>query len=333
MSISVNPILPVIAAQGAAPDLVLQPGSVVDAEVLKILSDNLVRIAIASLSIDVLSEIPLVVGQTLQLAVSQTQDGIRLAVVGQGAASAASADTVTLAPNASIDAVAGPPLSAALPRNILTPLEQVAVAAAAQSAATQQDSLAPLFANLGVVAGSNSLPPKLQQAVMQVLAQQTSLDRNLTGSDVGNAVQKSGLFLEASLASGSVLPAAGMPDLKAALIVLRQALVSSLAAAGETQGAATPATATPTPATAAPATAASQPAVPALAVISAGDSAAPEQAGAATTLVPSLSPDVEAQEMLLPQARVPVVADYLGSNALVRIVECAVMRSNSRRMT
>ena len=84
MSISVNPILPVIAAQGAAPDLVLQPGSVVDAEVLKILSDNLVRIAIASLSIDVLSEIPLAAGQTLQLAVSQTQDGIRLAVVGQG---------------------------------------------------------------------------------------------------------------------------------------------------------------------------------------------------------------------------------------------------------
>jgi len=203
MSISVNPILPVIAAQGAAPDLVLQPGSVVDAEVLKILSDDLVRIAIASLSIDVLSEIPLAAGQTLQLAVSQTPDGIRLAVVGEGAGSA-SADTVTLAPNAPVDAAAGPPLSAALPRDILTPLERVAVAAAAESAATQQDSLAPLFANLGVVAGSNSLPPKLQQAVMQVLAQQTSLDQNLTGSDVKNAVQKSGLFLEATLASGSV---------------------------------------------------------------------------------------------------------------------------------
>ena len=251
MSISVNPILPVIAAQGAAPDLVLQPGSVVDAEVLKILSDDLVRIAIASLSIDVLSEIPLAAGQALQLAVSQTPDGIRLAVVGQGAGSAASADTVTLPPNAPVDAAAGPPLSAALPRNILTPLEQVAVAAAAESAATQQDSLAPLFANLGVVAGSNSLPPKLQQAVMQVLAQQTSLDQNLTGSDVRNAVQKSGLFLEASLASGSVSLASGMPDLKAALIVLRQALVSSLGAAAATQNPATPVTAMPTPATAA----------------------------------------------------------------------------------
>ena len=62
----------------------LQPGSVVDAQVLQVLADNLVRIAIASVSIDVLSEVPLAAGQTLQLAVSQTPDGVRLAVVGQG---------------------------------------------------------------------------------------------------------------------------------------------------------------------------------------------------------------------------------------------------------
>ena len=76
-----------LAAQevgGIAPELVLQPGSVVNAQVLKILSADLVRIAIASLSIDVASEIPLQQGQTLQLAVTQTKDGIRLAVVGQG---------------------------------------------------------------------------------------------------------------------------------------------------------------------------------------------------------------------------------------------------------
>src|SRR5664279_200336 len=82
MSISVNPTLPVIAVQGAASELALQPGTVIDAQVLKVLSDNLVRIAIASLSIDALTEVPLQVGQTLQLAVSQTESGIRLAVVG-----------------------------------------------------------------------------------------------------------------------------------------------------------------------------------------------------------------------------------------------------------
>src|SRR5436305_6218691 len=86
MPISINPIFPVIAAQAAAPDLVLQPGTVIGAQVLKILANDLVRIAIANLSIEVLSEVPLRVGQTLQLAVSQTPDGIRLAVVGQGSA-------------------------------------------------------------------------------------------------------------------------------------------------------------------------------------------------------------------------------------------------------
>src|SRR5712691_10625951 len=131
MSISVNPILPVVATQGAvvatqgaAPELVLQPGTVVDARVLKLLSDNLVRIAIASLSIDVLSEVPLSAGQTLQLAVSEMDGGIRLAVVGQGAAAGTTSHIVTLAPDALINAAAKPSVGAA--GNQLTPLERLA---------------------------------------------------------------------------------------------------------------------------------------------------------------------------------------------------------------
>src|SRR5277367_2360710 len=150
MPISVNPTVPVITAQGAASGLVLQPGAVINAQVLQILGDNLVQIAIANLSIDVLSEIPLQAGQNLQLAVSQTQDGIRLAVVGQGAAAAtgaAPADTVTLAPGATLappgnaSAVANPPVSAVPSVNALTPLERSAVSAAVQAAVTQQGSL------------------------------------------------------------------------------------------------------------------------------------------------------------------------------------------------
>src|ERR1700686_3712814 len=139
MSISINPIFPVIAAQGASPDLVLQPGTVIDAEVVKLLSDDLVRIAISGLSIEVFSEIPLQVGQALQLAVSQTPDGIRLAVVGQqsGATAVPTADAVTLAPDTIVDVAATPPVGAAPPinrssRNELTPLERGAGAAAAQ---------------------------------------------------------------------------------------------------------------------------------------------------------------------------------------------------------
>jgi hypothetical protein len=271
MAISINPVLPVLAAQeagGIAPELVLQPGSVVNAQVLKLLSADLVRIAIASLSIDVASEIPLQAGQNLQLAVSRSKDGgIRLALLGQGA-DAAGADAVTLSPDALADAAVNRPAIMAA-KNVLTPLERAAVSAAAQAAVTEQDSLAPLFANLGAAVSASNLPPKLQAAIAQVLAQQTSLDQNLDGGDIKAAFQKSGIFLEASLAAGS-LPSSGVPDLKAALIVLRQTLQSALGS-NATAPAGAP-------------------------------QAAPPQTAAAT-LAPSASPDLDAQEIPLPQAR------------------------------
>jgi Flagellar hook-length control protein FliK len=211
-----------------------------------------------------------------------------------------------LAPNTPIDAAAKPAVGAAPPSNELTPLERLAVSTAAQSAAALQESLAPLFANLGVVAASNGLPPKLQQAVMQVLAQQTNLDQNLTGSDVKGAFQKSGILLEATLASGSVPPATGVPDLKAALIVLRQTLLSSLGAAGAVES------------PAASATVAQQPVSPAATVTSAANAAPPPAATA--TLVPSLSPEIDVQEILLPPARVPLADDALEPGSTVRIV-------------
>ncbi|HET7122743.1 MAG TPA: flagellar hook-length control protein FliK [Bradyrhizobium sp.] len=334
MSISINPIFPVIAAQGASPDLVLKPGTVIDAEVLKLLSDDLVRIAISGLSIEVFSEIPLRVGQALQLAVSQTPDGIRLAVVGRqsGPKAVASADAATLAPDMIVDVAATPPAAPSTnqpSRNELTPLERLAISAAAESAATQQESLAPLFANLDVVAASNALPPKLQQAVMQVLAQRTGLDQNLSGSDVRNALQKSGLFLEASLASGIISAPAGIPDLKAALIVLRQTLLSSLGATGAAKGPAASATAAQQPILpgapgipnldAASGAVAPQPVWPAASETSAGDAAAPPHAAVIPTLAPSL-PEIDVQEILLPQARVPVADDTLELGSTVRIV-------------
>ena len=79
-----------------------------------------------------------------------------------------------------------------------------------------------------VAAGLSGLPPQVQQAAAQVLAQRTSLDPGLTGADIKQAFQSSGLFLEASLASGSVASASAAPDLKAALIVLRQVLTTAL---------------------------------------------------------------------------------------------------------
>jgi hypothetical protein len=226
MAITINSVLPVLPASEAgsvARELVLQPGSVVNAQVLKVLSADLVRIAIASLTIDVGTEVPLQQGQTLQLAVTQNKDGIRLAMMGQGAAS----DAVTLSTDALADAIASRPTIVA--KDALTVPERAAVAAAAQAAATEQDSLAPLFANLGAAVSSGAMPPKLRDAIAQVLAQQTNLDPSLDGGDIKTAFQKSGIFLEASLASGTV-PQGSVPDLKAALIVLRQTLQSALGA-------------------------------------------------------------------------------------------------------
>jgi flagellar hook-length control protein FliK len=239
MSIVINQNVAVVAAQGATANVVLQPGSVISARVVQVLGNDQVRIAIGGQSIDVLSQVPLQAGQTLQLAVSQTADGIRLAVVNpQGGASAsqglndlagsaASLDTVTLAPGATVSLPPPTTSGVAAPTNQLTPQQALAVSTAAQIAATQQASMAPLFANLGVAAGLDSLPPQVQQAVAQLLAQRLSLDQNLTGVDLKQAFQNSGLLLEAHLASGLV-PSAATPDLKAALIVLRQVLATSL---------------------------------------------------------------------------------------------------------
>jgi len=271
MAISINSVSPVLAAQevgGIAGELVLQPGSVVNAQVQKILAADLVRIAIAGLSIDVGSEVPLQQGQNLRLAVTQTKDGIRLAMVGQGGDAA---DAVTLSPDALADAAIDRPTIVS-PKNALTPLERAAVSVAAQAAASEQESLAPLFANLGAAVSASSLPPKLQAAIAQVLAQQTSLDQNLDGNDIKTAFQKSGIFLEASLASGSA-PASGVPDLKAALIVLRQTLQSALGANAAPGAAPPPATLNATAASLAP------------------------------------SPESDVQEIPLPQARLPAVPD------------------------
>jgi hypothetical protein len=235
MSIVITPNVPPVAAQAATTaNIVLQPGSVISARVLQILGNDQVQISIGGQSIDVTSQVPLQAGQTLQLQVSQTASGIGLAIVSQQGGAAASQraagatttlDSVTLAPNAAAIAALAPPVAS----NPLTALETLAVALAAQTAATQQTSLAPLFANLGVATGLAGLPPQVQQAVAQVLAQQTSLDQNLSGSDIQQAFQNSGLFLEASLASGSASPSTATPDLKAALIVLREVLTTSLA--------------------------------------------------------------------------------------------------------
>jgi hypothetical protein len=295
MPIIVAPNFPQTTVQNSATgaDIVLEPGSVITAQVLQILSNGQVRIAIGGQSIDVSSEVPLQAGQTLQLQVSQTAGGIGLSLINpQGAPGAgqnlASATSITLAPDAAILIAALTPPGALATNNQLTPVETLAVSLAAQSAATQQTSLAPLFANLAVAATLPGFSPQVREAIAQVLAQTTNLDRNLSGNDIQQAFKTSGLFLETSLASGSTLPANSPPDLKAALIVLRQALTTSLAgvAAAGTAGATASASATPQSAT----TPTAQP-----------SSTSPEQSGApAATAVTTVARQVSALAIATP---------------------------------
>lgn len=255
MSIVLAPNIPSVSAPSApsvpTAGIVLQPGEVITAQVVQILGNDQVQVAIGSQTIEATTQVPLQVGQSLQLQVSQTPNGIGLAIVNQpgtaasqaSAGGAATSDSVTLAPSLAATLSAATPATTSTPINPLTPAETLAVTLAAQTAATQQTSLAPLFANLDVAAGLN-LPPLVQQAVAQVLAQQTKLDQNLTGSAVKQAFQSSGLFLESAIAAGSGLSSSGGLDLKAALIVLRQALSTSLPGASAT---ATPGTAASQP--------------------------------------------------------------------------------------
>ena len=239
MAISINPITPVIAADAASPSVTLQPGSVIDAKVLQVLANDFVRIAVASLSIEVASEVPLQVGQALQLAVSQTPDGVRLQIVPQTADTSAPAQPATLvspsiAPNAPSGTSDAQGVSVTRP---LTPLEVVAVAKALQTAAGQQGSLSPLFANLTVAATSGHVPDVLQQAAHSLLAGRPALTEKLSGEDIATAFRQSGLFYEQSQKQAAASPVAAptnvaaTPDLKAALIVFRQILGSWLGGA------------------------------------------------------------------------------------------------------
>src|ERR1700730_9593650 len=201
MAITINPNLQSVAATApSAPvsGIVLQAGQVITAEVLQVLGNDQVQIAIGNQTIEATTQVPLQVGQTLQLQVSQTSSGIGLSIVnppstGASRASASGASTsgpaITLSPSLAASLAANLTTEALTPTNPLTPLETLAVSVAAQTAVTQQTSLAPLFADLNVASGLPSLPPQVQQAAVQVLAQQTPLDPNLTGEAVQQAFQ------------------------------------------------------------------------------------------------------------------------------------------------
>jgi hypothetical protein len=136
------------------------------------------------------------------------------------------------------------------------------------------------------------------------------------------AFKSSGLFLESSLAWGSVAPASavGVPDLKAALIVLRQTLLSL-------GGGAT----APESASARAAAAAQQPEQLAQVPpdISASGPAPEPRTTVSAAPAPSVISEIDVEDVFLPQARLPVADDFLESNGSDRIFAAAAMPPNA----
>ncbi|HUI94500.1 MAG TPA: flagellar hook-length control protein FliK [Xanthobacteraceae bacterium] len=282
--------------QGAAVPA-FKPGDVIEAQVVQLIGDNAAKLAVGKLIMDVQTQVPLMVGATVRLAVKSTPDGIRLTLLGNGAgapagnapsaaanpaagasptpdgagsppgaAGAASQQAATLvstgtgsgaapsaaAPLASASAGSGastgtstavaapsdPQLPPVPPPNPVA-AATVALAAAVQNSAARQNGLAPLLADAEVATNLAGLPEPVRQATERLLALQPALDETTSAGSIRQALDRSGLFLEAHLSAAagadptqaagraSVQPS-GLPmpadDLKAALIVLRNVL-------------------------------------------------------------------------------------------------------------
>src|ERR1700749_1189833 len=125
MAITINPNLqPVTATAPSTPvsGIVLQAGQVITAEVLQVLGNDQVQIAIGNQTIEASTQVPLQVGQTLQLQVSQTPGGIGLSIVNQPSAAPGQAAQASAGAGATADAVLrlSPSLAASLAANLTT---------------------------------------------------------------------------------------------------------------------------------------------------------------------------------------------------------------------
>jgi len=261
--------------QGAAVPA-LKAGDIIEAKVLELLGQSIAKLAIGKSVIEVQTQVPLVPGSTVRLAVKNTPEGLRLTLLppasNAGGARTPSNPVASAAPQGATPTMAGDgagvaaqPLSTGAVANgssntpgtvtvstsapdPLLPAQpqapnpvvaaQAAVAVAVQNSAARQGGLAPLLADVGVATTLPALPEPVRQAAERLLALQPVLDETISADGLKQALGRSGLFLEAHLASaanGATAPAAlgrALPppdDVKAALIVLRNVLKTWLA--------------------------------------------------------------------------------------------------------
>ena len=179
MDIVISPTAVALNAQLGSPVPAFQAGEVLDALVLQLLENGAVRLSIGDAVLDVKTQVPLVPGTTVRLAVKNSPEGIKLVVIdppppgavlpsapgprGAGTIATNSGPPAiageTSVPAASSKAAAPAPSTVALQPN---PPSQTTTAVASPAivlaqtvkvAAARQGGLAPLFADLAVVSG------------------------------------------------------------------------------------------------------------------------------------------------------------------------------------
>lgn len=175
--------------------LSLLPGQRVPAQVLANLPSGESEILVQGQRLTVTLPQAQNTGALLDLQAEADGAGIRLTLVPSGAA-------------------ANP--SAAKP-GLPSPL-QALLSAVGDVALADQDSLGPALATLNrLLAKTPDLPPAIAKAAQALLAAQLSLDGDVSGEELRQALARSGVFADPALA--------GKTDIKSALLQLRSALV------------------------------------------------------------------------------------------------------------
>jgi hypothetical protein len=240
MDIVSLPSLLAIPSSFGAPPSPLQPGEIVDALVVALLDNGLARLQVPDGTIDVRTAVPLSVGAKVRLAVSGTSAGLQLVVLTDGSGRAGTpativarqpaplpvADTLGASDAPAVEiAVSGAPAPVPqLPSPPVAPATE-SIAEAVQAAATRQGGLSPLLADLEQAIKTEALPQPVAAAATRVLEARLPLD-GLDAAGLRQALARSGLFLEASLAAAqeSDPTATGVLDMKSAMLALRQLL-------------------------------------------------------------------------------------------------------------
>ena len=195
---------PVVTATGltSAGQTALRPGQIVAARVESHLPDGTARLAFGETRIDVRLPGRAETGATLRLQVLRTAPDLAFTLLGR-----------TAGPSGT------PGAYPVLPKGLQADLQNMI-----RTAIVDQDSVAPLLTGLDrlLSSGGTAVPQGVRQAMEQLLGLRLPVNPAPSGEALRDAIKKSGVFLEANLARGSI-PAHG-GDMKAALLALQAGL-------------------------------------------------------------------------------------------------------------